>query len=375
MTKTFICTKETPLHTQISEQEKYEIEEMNVFGFLGEDDFDVLTAMSQEKGKLRILDMKNVTETDCEIYSEMADDVYVDKISIKDDAFVDSIRLEKVILPNGIEGIGNNAFSNCVNLRDIEFPENVFQWHLAFQNCPLLGDFYIEGKDSLNYILENAFAGSIKRYTCGLDEWPLNESGQPICDSEFYDIFSFDGSVFFYNAWWDEYEDISLIRYPNGCDRIEYSIPEGVREVNQYAFVGNRNLRTLIFPKSCRSLKEHAVVDCSNLETLVFKSPVLYGSRVCHWDWFYDNIITKCLNLKDIYLYAEDPGKIEFDVFEKLDNMGDVVLHVPCFCAKKYKDYEEEYCSMYDYNDKKYVKVWRKFKRIEEFDPIDLFYD
>ena len=28
---------------------------------------------------------------------------------------------------------------------------------------------------------------------------------------------------------------------------------------------------------------------------------------------------------------------------------------------------------MYDYNDKKYVKVWREFKRIEEFDPIDTF--
>jgi hypothetical protein len=53
--------------------------------------------------------------------------------------------------------------------------------------------------------------------------------------------------------------------------------------------------------------------------------------------------------------------------------MNDIVLHVPCFCAKKYRDYEEEYCSMYDYNDKKYVKVWREFKRIEEFDPIDMF--
>ena len=50
MTKTFICAKEKPLHTQISEQEKYEIEEMNVSGFLGEDDFEILTAMSQEKG-------------------------------------------------------------------------------------------------------------------------------------------------------------------------------------------------------------------------------------------------------------------------------------------------------------------------------------
>ena len=247
MTKTFFCTKENPLRAQINEHEIYEMEEMKISGFLGEDDFDTLTAMSQEKGKLRLLDMENVTETDCEIYNEMADDIYVDKISIKDDAFVDSIRLEKVILPNGIEGIGNHAFSNCVNLHNIEFPENLFLWHFAFQNCPLLGDFYIEGKDGLNYILENSFAGSIKRYICGFNEWPLNESGQPICDSEFSDIFSFDGSVFFYNQWWDE--EISLVRYPNGCDRSEFLIPEGVREVNQYAFVGNRHLCTLIFPK------------------------------------------------------------------------------------------------------------------------------
>ena len=370
MKKTIVCTKENPLHVQIKKHEKYKIEELKVSGFLGGDDFDVLTAMSQEKGKLRVLDMENVIETDCEIYSEMADDIYVDKISIKDDSFVDSIRLEKVVLPNGIIGIGNHAFTNCVNLRDIEFPENLFLWHWAFHNCPLLGDFYIEGKEGLNYILENAFAGSIRRYVCGFNEWPLNKSGQPICDDEFSDIFSFDGSVFFYNQWWEE---ISLVRYPNGCDRSEYLIPEGVREVNQYAFVGNRHLRTLIFPKSCCSLKEHAVTDCPNLETLVFKSQSLYGSRVCHWDMYYDNIINQCPNLKDIYLYAEEPEKIKFDVLGNLDNMNDIVLHVPCFCAKKYRDYEEEYCSMYDYNDKKYVKVWREFKRIEEFDPIDTF--
>lgn len=40
--------------------------------------------------------MENVIETDCEIYSEMADDIYVDKISIKDDSFVDSIRFTTV---------------------------------------------------------------------------------------------------------------------------------------------------------------------------------------------------------------------------------------------------------------------------------------
>ena len=141
----------------------------------------------------------------------------------------------------------------------------------------------------------------------------------------------------------------------------------------QHVFAGCNNLRTIMFPKSCRSLKEHAVTDCPNLETLVFKSQSLYGSRVCHWDMYYDNIITKCPKLQDIYLYAEDPSGIDFGIFEELDNIGDIVLHVPCFCAKKYRDYEEEFISFYDYNDKKYVKVWREFKRIEEFDPTDMF--
>ena len=117
MKKTIVCTKENPLQNQLNRQEMYEIEEMKISGFLGGGDFDMLTEMSQERGKLRVLDMENVTETDCEIYNDVADYIYVDKISIKDDAFVDSIRLEKIILPNGIEGIGNHTFSNCVNLK------------------------------------------------------------------------------------------------------------------------------------------------------------------------------------------------------------------------------------------------------------------
>ena len=372
MKKTIVCTKENPLHVQIKKHEKYKIEELKVSGCLGEVDFNLMTAMSQERGKLRVLDISDVTETECKVYSPAADDYYYSKVGIRDDAFVNSVRLEKVTLPNGIEQIGNRAFSGCTHLKDVDIPEKVNIWFMAFQNCPLLNDFYIEDKNSLDYICSNAFAGSIKRYFCGLDKWPLYESGQSIFESDYFDIFSFDGAVFFYNAWGDRI-DITLERYPGGCDRIDYLIPEGVTQVKQHVFAGCNNLRTIMFPKSCRSLKEHAVTDCPNLETLVFKSQSLYGSRVCHWDMYYDNIITKCPKLQDIYLYAEDPSGIDFGIFEELDNIGDIVLHVPCFCAKKYRDYEEEFISFYDYNDKKYVKVWREFKRIEEFDPIDTF--
>ena len=369
MGEIFNCTKDKPLHLLMSGLNQFEIEELKVSGFIGEKDFSLLTEMSQERGKLHILDMSEVTETDCEIYSPAADDYYYPKVGIGDDAFVNSVRLEKVILPKGIEQIGNRAFSGCTHLKDVEIPENINIWYMAFQNCPLLEDFYIGGRETLNYICENSFAGSIKHYECDFDRWPLDEAGEPVCDTDFYDVFSYEGAVFLYATCWD---GIDMERYPGGNDRRVYAVPEGVSLIKQYVFAGCRHLQTITFPESCSTLKEHAIADCPVLSTLIFKSKTLDGSRVCHWDWTWDNIITECPKLQDIYLYAEDPSGIDFGIFSELDNIGDIVLHVPCFCAKNYRDYEEEYVSFYAPDDKKYEKVWKKFKRIEEFDPVDI---
>jgi hypothetical protein len=255
------------------------------------------------------------------------------------------------------------------HLKDVEFTDRLILCHLAFQNCPLLNDFYIGNKEDLNHIDSDALAGSIKQYTCAFDKWPLNEKGELIYDIDFWDIFSFDGAVFLYNV--DYCDEIEMVRYPGGNERKEYAVPEGVTQINDYVFGGCRNLTKITIPESCVTLKEHAITNCPDLETLVFKSKALTGSRICHWDLFWDNIITNCPRLQDIYLYAEDPSKICFDIFEKLDNIGDIVLHVPCFCAKKYREHETEYFNMYDQNDKQYVKEWIRFKKIEEFDPVD----
>lgn len=81
-------TKVVPLHVQLCRGDKYKIEELKVTGFIGERDFALLTEMSQEKGKLRVLDLSDITETECEIYSPAADDIYCPVVGIRDDAFV-----------------------------------------------------------------------------------------------------------------------------------------------------------------------------------------------------------------------------------------------------------------------------------------------
>ena len=51
MKRIIVCSKEEPLHVQLNGIDIKEIEELKISGFLGEEDFSLLTEMSQEGGK------------------------------------------------------------------------------------------------------------------------------------------------------------------------------------------------------------------------------------------------------------------------------------------------------------------------------------
>ena len=167
---------------------------------------------------------------------------------------------------------------------------------------------------------------------------------------------------------------ISLHRYPTGDERTEFVIPEGVANIEENAFNGNLFLRKIIIPKSVSNIEDNSIVGCGNLETLIFMNDkyevfsVKDATYACSIDSFSLNGSPR---LKDIYLYADNPDEFSFCIFEGLENMGDITLHVPCFCAAKYRNHEEEFCKFPNSQEKRKVKVWRRFKNIEEFDPID----
>ena len=81
--------------------------------------------------------------------------------------------------------------------------------------------------------------------------------------------------------------------------------------------------------------------------------------------------------LQDIYLYAENPDVFCFDIFDGLENISDVTLHVPCYCKNAYQNYEVTYYCYNEYGSSYEKKEYsfRKFKSIEEFDPIDFLED
>ena len=63
MKRTYFCTKEEPLHKQISPKESLQIEKLEVKGYLDEEDYELLTEMSGVKGCLKHLDLSGVTES------------------------------------------------------------------------------------------------------------------------------------------------------------------------------------------------------------------------------------------------------------------------------------------------------------------------
>ena len=357
MKKTFICTKENPLHCQIGEEEKTLIDEIVIEGFLSDIDMIILQEMSNEH-VLRVIDMSGVNElSDESCYLEY------EQLSFE--------KLEELYLPEHAETFPFAMFINCDRLVNVDIPESIKQlseYTLAF--CPNIEELYVPSKlrvfeadcySQWNYSEDTFLAGSAKKFVSDRDTWSMRDDDD--------DLYASDGVL---------YRKRMLYRYPAGDERSHFDIPEGTDSISQLAICNNKYLRSITIPSSCVKFWSEAICCCPSLETLVFKNEKFsfYSDSNHPFDFNDDpgpHGLRKLPNLKDIYLYAKDPDEVSL-LFDGLYNMENVVLHVPCFCADKYKKhivttvgYEG---GILTYKQESYGK---RFLRIEEFDPIDVF--
>ena len=164
MMERFTCTRDNPLHSQLANLDCCLIEEMAVRGFLCDEDYELLTSISGQNGSLRILDLYGVGETDCQ-YENSYGTNGQSKIVVADNAFEDSIRLEKIILPAKLEAIGSPTFGGCANLEEVDFPESLTSiGSEAFLDCPKLGEVYISKNLSLGEVYSHAFSASANSF-------------------------------------------------------------------------------------------------------------------------------------------------------------------------------------------------------------------
>ena len=131
--------------------------------------------------------------------------------------------LESINFPEGLLHIGMSAFSDCVKITSITFPKSLETMHTyAFKGCMAVEGFY----------------GNEKFHTsdnkCLIS---LTNIGIVICGFA-------------------------------GKNITEYTIPEGIVGIENYAFYNAINLRKLNFPNSIKRIGPHAFEGATNIETI-----------------------------------------------------------------------------------------------------------
>lgn len=162
---------------------------------------------------------------------------------IEDMAFSSRKSLGEINLPEGLTYIGEYAFDSCFELNKAELPETVTKIGTeAFAFCAF-SEVFIPA--SVQSIGKGAFAN-------------IEELEGITVDEENTSYVSKDGVLF-------TKDEKTLIAYPTGAVKTEYTIPSGTQTIAGRAFYGADKLEKVEFADSVKEIGNMAFASCSAL--------------------------------------------------------------------------------------------------------------
>ena len=170
-------------------------------------------------------------------------------------AFLDCDALETVALPAGLRSLGQQAFAWCDSLKSMEIPASVtFVDACVFENCTALTDVLFRADPE---IYAYTMGNSVFRGCHSLEEIRVEEGHQVLC--------VIDGALYF--RWSNG--AMNLNSYPGGRKDPHWQVAEGAISIGQIG-VNNPYLETVTFPASLESIGHYAFQGCENLKKLEF---------------------------------------------------------------------------------------------------------
>ncbi|MBO5732657.1 MAG: leucine-rich repeat protein [Alistipes sp.] len=183
-------------------------------------------------------------------------------------AFFSCYKLTEVVISNGVVKIGNSAFSDCSSLQELHLPDSVKEiGDYAFHVCRSLQEVHLP--DSVKEIGDSAFASCSSLQEVHLPD-SIEEIGKEVFSqctkiSKFSGKFaSEDGLALIMGSRFLQYAVASTVN--------SYTVPEGVEQIDDYAFYQSQNLTTLRLPESIYRIGNNAIAKCSNLSSVYFES-------------------------------------------------------------------------------------------------------
>ncbi len=181
------------------------------------------------------------------------------------EAFKGCKKLRGIRLPEGLEEIGREAFSDCTGLEYIQLPSTVAViGDQAFYNCPLTE---LELPIGLQTLGKSCISGTKVRQLHIPRDTHI-EGGMPGNSPRLEHITVENGNNEYSSHDGVLYDrDLTvLLEMPIGRQGV-YTIPNGVTEINAYAFQGSQLTRVNI-PASLSIIGEGAFCNCSNIESI-----------------------------------------------------------------------------------------------------------
>ena len=193
---------------------------------------------------------------------------------IGSEAFCGCRSLTSVTLPEGLKSIRNGAFKGCSSLTSINLPEGVTSiGDNAFFECSSLTSINLpEGVTSIG---DNAFFGCTKLTDITLPESVTGVGGSAfsgcrgLADSE--------GFVVIHRILFDYFGTAENALIPEGVTAVSHGVfrnndhllgitlPDSVSSIGAYAFFGCKNLSCISLPSGVNEILYSAFRDCPNL--------------------------------------------------------------------------------------------------------------
>jgi hypothetical protein len=200
-----------------------------------------------------------------------------DKVKLLSDGQFENSDIISISLPDTLEIIPIDAFSNCVDLKTVHLGKKITNIsYKAFSNCSSLADINFENE--LIAIEDEAFINCTN-----LQKISIPASVIQIKSKAFYNCnnlsevnlanqqITVDGTAFDDTMWLKNYKNDYVI-LPNGT-LLRYigkenttTIPEDVKDISRYAFSGKNGLKKIVIPASLQHISEDAFASCEVTE-------------------------------------------------------------------------------------------------------------